>query len=235
MPSMIKIAMAAATAFGVFTAAGKHNPSVDFVHFSQPDCPADYQLRKQPFDLDGNQCHTFKASMPPFESFKTVGKWSHPENVYLQGCHIVVYDQPKCQGTAYTVGVVADTHYQCANVPSRHGRSVKLVCGDHPISSSAIRTTTISIPTIPSSTTTTTVSIPISASATIPAPSSTTTTTVSAVLPMSTVTVAAEMTTISLSAISSPCTHGCNCAGGRYESARGARWYGDAGVLLFLN
>ncbi|KAK0823929.1 hypothetical protein LTR73_008119 [Friedmanniomyces endolithicus] len=215
MPSMIKIAMAAATIFGVFTAAKRHNPSVDFIHFTQPGCPAEYQLRKKPYDLDAGQCKDFPAWMPPFESFKTVGKWSRPHTIETENCHLLIFDQPKCQGTSYAMGNVVNTHEQCGNVPSRHGKSVKFVCEPKPVSSSImaipiIPTSTIAIEPIPSSTSTRIVSIFVASTTTIPAPSSTTTTTVSAVLPMSTITTAAEMTTISLSPVSSPCTHGCN-------------------------
>ncbi|KAK1808648.1 hypothetical protein LTR12_016990 [Friedmanniomyces endolithicus] len=215
MPSMIKIAMAAATIFGVFTAAKRHNPSVDFIHFTQPGCPAEYQLRKKPYDLDAGQCKDFPAWMPPFESFKTIGKWSRPHTIETENCHLLIFDQPKCQGTSYAMGNVVNTHEQCGNVPSRHGKSVKFVCEPKPVSSSImaipiIPTSTIAIEPIPSSTSTSIVSIFVASTTTIPAPSSTTTTTVSAVLPMSTITTAAEVTTISLSAVSSPCTHGCN-------------------------
>ncbi|KAK0248475.1 hypothetical protein LTS09_016374 [Friedmanniomyces endolithicus] len=191
MPSMIKIAMAAAAIFGVFTAAGKHNPSIDFVHFTQPGCPAEYQLRQKPYDLDGNQCHTFPDHMPPFESFKSTGVPSHGHHMMDQYCHLVVYDEPKCRGNAFTNGDVVKHYGECANVPSRHGRSVKLVCEPYPASTSTV--TAFITPTTK-----------------IPAPSSTTTTTVSAILPMSTITTAAEMTTVTLAHASLPCSHGCN-------------------------
>ncbi|KAK0263020.1 hypothetical protein LTS09_002997 [Friedmanniomyces endolithicus] len=216
MPSMLKIAMAAATAFGVFTAAwpwDKHNPSVDIVHYSQPGCPPDYQLRKKPYDLDGGQCKTFPDWMPPFESFRPFGVVSNLPHALDQYCHLNVYDQPKCVGNYWTNGDVLHEFRQCADVPSRHGRSIMLVCEPFPGSSSkaTISTSTIVLKPVSSSTSTTTVSVVLPTSTvTIPAPSSTTTTTVSAVLPMSTITTAAEMTTISMFPVSPPCTHGCN-------------------------
>ncbi|TKA76414.1 hypothetical protein B0A55_05188 [Friedmanniomyces simplex] len=196
MPSIFKLAMAAATLFGVLTAAN-HNPSVDFVRFSQPNCPADYQIGRHAVDLDGNQCHTFPASTPPFESFKTIGIISKIQGTHEKFCHIVIFDQPKCLGHAFSINDLLGAHEQCANVPNLHGMSAKLVCEKRPVT-----TLTSSIPT--------TTSTPTSTSTSIPAPSSTTTTTVAVLLPTSTITATAEMTTMTLSAMSSPCTHGCS-------------------------
>ncbi|KAK0366893.1 hypothetical protein LTR91_020597 [Friedmanniomyces endolithicus] len=203
MPSMIKIAMAAATVFGVLAAAGVTIPSMDLLPFSQPDCLADYRIGNT-FTLDLGKCHTIPSGNPPFESLMQTHSVSNIPMIRIEYCHTVIYDQPKCKGNSHIADNYLDTRRGCSNVPGRHGMSVKFVCQDHPFSSSMIP--------IPVSTSTTTISIvPTSTSTvTIPAPSSTTTITKSVLLPMSTMTAAAEMTTISLSAVSSPCTHGCN-------------------------